>query len=188
MRCCDEIVVARQRVCRMTTHARCCFASGRARPRTVLARLRSPEKLAPPNKPRSTGFSPSTPTKYSAKPWKPKSGSGRTTRLRFAMRIPCPAWPNTSAVWIRHGGWFPDRKDTPLPTRTKARWTGEYVHESVRRREGTTRTRLKAHIQHFTCDSLSEHVRTLDRYTTLAARELVECKAAAPLLRVCFSC
>jgi hypothetical protein len=32
---------------------------------------------------------------------------------------------------------------------------------------------LESNLLHFTCDSLSEHLRTLDRYTTLAAEELV---------------
>ena len=31
---------------------------------------------------------------------------------------------------------------------------------------------LQSNILHFTCDSLSEHLRTLDRYTTLAAQEI----------------
>ena len=33
--------------------------------------------------------------------------------------------------WIRHGGWYPDRK-IRLYDRRKAEWIGEYVHESVR--------------------------------------------------------
>ena len=31
---------------------------------------------------------------------------------------------------------------------------------------------LQSNILHFTCESLSEHVKTMDRYTTLAAQEL----------------
>jgi glycosyltransferase involved in cell wall biosynthesis len=72
--------------------------------------------------------------------------------------------------WILHGGWYPDRK-VRLYNRTKAKWVGEFVHESVRV-EGTV-GHLESNLLHFTCDSLSEHLRTLDRYTTLAAEELV---------------
>ena len=32
---------------------------------------------------------------------------------------------------------------------------------------------MKSNLLHYTCDSLSEHLRTLDRYTTLAAQEVV---------------
>src|SRR4051794_17794062 len=33
--------------------------------------------------------------------------------------------------WIRHSGWYPDRK-VRLYQRAKAEWTGAWVHESVR--------------------------------------------------------
>jgi glycosyltransferase involved in cell wall biosynthesis len=72
--------------------------------------------------------------------------------------------------WIRHSGWYPDRK-LRLYDRRKARWVGEYVHESVHV-DGNVRE-LRSNLLHFTCDSLSAHMKTLDRYTTLAAEELV---------------
>jgi glycosyltransferase involved in cell wall biosynthesis len=72
--------------------------------------------------------------------------------------------------WILHSGWYPDRK-IRLFDRRKARWIGEFVHESVTV-DGTV-GHLKSNLLHFTCDSLSEHLRTLDSYTTLAAQELV---------------
>ena len=72
--------------------------------------------------------------------------------------------------WILHSGWYPDRK-VRLYHRERAEWVGEYVHESVRVR-GRVRE-LESDLLHFTCSSLSEHLKTLDRYTTLAAQELV---------------
>jgi glycosyltransferase involved in cell wall biosynthesis len=72
--------------------------------------------------------------------------------------------------WIFHSGWYPDRK-VRLYHRDKASWTGEYVHESVQVR-GTV-GQLEGRILHYTCDSLSEHLRTLNRYTTLAAEQIV---------------
>jgi len=72
--------------------------------------------------------------------------------------------------WILHSGWYPDRK-LRFYHRQKATWTGDYVHESVVLREGEP-GRLEGDILHFTCASLSEHLRTLDRYTTLAAQDL----------------
>jgi glycosyltransferase involved in cell wall biosynthesis len=72
--------------------------------------------------------------------------------------------------WILHSGWHPDRK-VRLYDRRKAHWKGSFVHESV---EVSGRVgHLQANLLHFTCDSLSEHVKTMDRYTTLAAQELV---------------
>ncbi|MBI4877789.1 MAG: glycosyltransferase family 2 protein [Acidobacteria bacterium] len=75
--------------------------------------------------------------------------------------------------WILHSGWHPDRK-VRLYDRRHARWTGEFVHESVQV-DGKV-GHLKSNLLHFTCDSLSEHLRTMDRYTTLAAEQLVSQK------------
>lgn len=72
--------------------------------------------------------------------------------------------------WIRHGGWYPDRK-IRLYDRRKAKWEGAYVHESLR--VGGRVEHLESNLLHFTCDSLSEHLRTMDRYTTLAAEQLL---------------
>jgi glycosyltransferase involved in cell wall biosynthesis len=72
--------------------------------------------------------------------------------------------------WILHSGWYPDRK-VRLYDRRKAHWVGEFVHESVKV-EGRI-GELKSNLLHFTCDSLAEHLKTMDRYTTLAAEELV---------------
>lgn len=83
--------------------------------------------------------------------------------------------------WILHSGWYPDRK-VRLYDRRKATWVGEFVHESV---QASGRVgHLQSNLLHFTCDSLSEHLRTLDRYTTLAAQELASRKVKVPLSRV----
>jgi glycosyltransferase involved in cell wall biosynthesis len=75
--------------------------------------------------------------------------------------------------WILHSGWYPDRK-VRLFDRRKANWVGRYVHESVvvKGRVG----HLDSNILHFTCSSLSEHLKSIDRYTSLAAQELVGSK------------
>jgi glycosyltransferase involved in cell wall biosynthesis len=83
--------------------------------------------------------------------------------------------------WIRHSGWYPDRK-VRLYHRERANWQGEYVHESVQTsgRIGE----LKSDLLHFTCDSLGQHLRTLDRYTSLAAQGLVAGGKPIPLRRL----
>ncbi len=83
--------------------------------------------------------------------------------------------------WIRHSGWYPDRK-LRLYHRDRGTWRGDYVHESVRVPGAVGE--LKGDLLHFTCDSLAQHLRTLDRYTTLAAQALVASGKAAPLRRL----
>ncbi len=81
--------------------------------------------------------------------------------------------------WILHSGWYPDRK-IRLYDRRKAQWVGDFVHESVQVNGRTGQ--LESDILHFTCDSLSEHVKTMERYTTLAAQEIAARKIPVPLL------
>jgi hypothetical protein len=56
------------------------------------------------------------------------------------------------------------------------------VHESVRTKEEAGE--LHGHLLHFTCASIGEHARTVDKYTTLAARELAGRGDAIPLRRL----
>lgn len=72
--------------------------------------------------------------------------------------------------WILHSGWYPDRK-VRMYDRRKATWTGSYVHESVQV-DGSI-GHLDANLLHHTCDSLSQHLETMNRYTTLAAEQMV---------------
>ena len=83
--------------------------------------------------------------------------------------------------WIRHSGWYPDRK-VRLYDRRKSQWVGDFVHESVHvdGRVGE----LESSILHFTCESLSEHVKTMERYTTLAAQEMAARRVRVPLWRL----
>ena len=83
--------------------------------------------------------------------------------------------------WIRHSGWYPDRK-VRLYDRRKGSWAGEYVHESVVVNGQVAE--LEGNLLHFTCDSLSAHLRTLDRYTTLAAQELIAGGRRRPAYRL----
>ena len=71
--------------------------------------------------------------------------------------------------WIEHSGWYPDYK-ARLFLKSKARWVGHFVHESLRI-DGPI-VRLQGDLLHYSCESISEHIRTLDRYTTLAAEDL----------------
>lgn len=73
--------------------------------------------------------------------------------------------------WIHHSGWYPDAK-ARLYDRRHGSWQGDYVHESVRV-DGSV-GELSGDLLHYTCDSFDDHKRRVDRYTDLAARELVD--------------
>jgi glycosyltransferase involved in cell wall biosynthesis len=73
--------------------------------------------------------------------------------------------------WIRSTDWYPDHQ-LRLYDRRRGRWTGRHVHESVQV-DGAV-ARLAGELQHYAYRDLQHHVQTMDRYTTLAARQMFE--------------
>lgn len=73
--------------------------------------------------------------------------------------------------WIRSTDWYPDYQ-LRLYHRGRAEWRGRHVHESVAANGPVGR--LRHELQHYAYRDLSHHLQTMDRYTTLAAREMHE--------------
>ncbi len=73
--------------------------------------------------------------------------------------------------WIRSTDWYPDYQ-LRLYDRRRGQWQGRYVHESVQVTGGTGR--LKADLLHYTYRDVSHHLQTIDKYTSLAARQMFE--------------
>ena len=81
--------------------------------------------------------------------------------------------------WIRSTDWYPDYQPR-LYDRRRARWTGKYVHETVTA-DGAV-GRLRGELQHYAYRDIADHLETIDRYTTLAARQMDEAgRRAGPL-------
>ena len=73
--------------------------------------------------------------------------------------------------WIRSTDWYPDHQ-LRLYDRRVASWNARYVHESVAvdGRVG----RLRSEVLHYAYDGLSDHLSTINHYTTLAARQMLD--------------
>jgi glycosyltransferase involved in cell wall biosynthesis len=83
------------------------------------------------------------------------------------FRIPRVTWH--LGRWIRTTDWYPDYQ-LRLYDRRAAQWTGKYVHEAVTVRGATGR--LRGELLHYAYRDIAEHLETIDRYTTLAARQM----------------
>lgn len=71
--------------------------------------------------------------------------------------------------WIRGTDWYPDYQ-LRLYDRRAGTWNGRRVHESVTL-SGEPGV-LRHHLQHFPYRDISDHLSTIDRYTTLAAEQM----------------
>ncbi len=69
--------------------------------------------------------------------------------------------------WIRHGGWYPDKK-LRLVRKHRARWTGRDPHDKLQVR-GTT-VRLQGRILHYVYKDISHQLKTVDSFSSISAR------------------
>jgi len=84
-------------------------------------------------------------------------------------RIPRVTWH--LGRWIRTTDWYPDYQ-LRLYDRRRAQWTGQYVHEGVTVNGSVAN--LGSDLQHLPFRDISEHLETIDRYSTHAARQMYE--------------
>ncbi|HEX3704103.1 MAG TPA: glycosyltransferase family 2 protein [Vicinamibacterales bacterium] len=102
-----------------------------------------------------------------------------TAPRHVGYRIPRVTWH--LGRWVRTTDWYPDYQ-LRLYDRRSAEWTGRYVHESVAARGSVGR--LAEELQHFAYRDIADHLETIDRYTTYAARQMHESGRRAGFLEI----
>lgn len=97
-------------------------------------------------------------------------------RLAFYMNRP-----------IRHSGWYPDSQ-LRLYDRTKGRWKNVPVHESVAMSNGSSVSKLKGDILHFSVQDASHHHRMIgERYAPLAAQGMLDSGRRTSVAKILFA-
>jgi len=74
--------------------------------------------------------------------------------------------------FLRHGELYPDRK-LRLWRRGQARWTDETIHETARPAAGARVARLRGDLLHYTVHTREQHLRTIEKFTTLQAEAML---------------
>ncbi|MBI9036044.1 MAG: glycosyltransferase family 2 protein [Bacteroidales bacterium] len=80
---------------------------------------------------------------------------------------------NYCGKWIKHCGWYPDQK-IRLYDRRKASWKGMRIHESLELSPEALHSTLKGVLFHYSYNSISEHIRQADRFTSFTALDAFE--------------
>ncbi|MBC8084254.1 MAG: glycosyltransferase family 2 protein [Hymenobacter sp.] len=104
-----------------------------------------------------------------------------TEELRRSIRAAKQHWQhagytlarltNYCGTWVRHGGWYPDRK-LRLYDRRLGAWQGLLLHERFGLQPGHTTGELPGDLLHYSYNSIEQHVSQLNRFTSIAADEL----------------
>jgi glycosyltransferase involved in cell wall biosynthesis len=85
--------------------------------------------------------------------------------------------------WIHHCGWYPDRK-IRLWNKSKGQWAGVNPHDKVVLHDSSAPVKLSGDLHHHSYHSLSDHLKQLDKFTTIAAEEAFHKKKTSSQLRV----
>jgi len=82
-----------------------------------------------------------------------------------------PRLVNYLGTWVRHGTWYPDLQ-LRLFDRRRGHWGGHDPHDRVELGPGVSVGRLRGDLFHHPYRSFSDHLQTIEQYTTLMARGL----------------
>ena len=81
---------------------------------------------------------------------------------------------NYCGHWVRYCGWYPDRK-MRMWKKDAGRWDG-VLHEKVLFKNSVKINRLKGDLYHYSFPTIHHHVQTLNKYSEVAAQDLVDRK------------
>ncbi len=78
---------------------------------------------------------------------------------------------NYCGKWIRHGGFYPDRK-VRIFNRAEAQWKGDHVHEKLELQTGIKLSHLEGDLLHYSYVSPAEHWQRMKKYSSLGAKQV----------------
>jgi glycosyltransferase involved in cell wall biosynthesis len=78
---------------------------------------------------------------------------------------------NYCGKWIRHCGWYPDKK-LRLIDKTKGKWGGVNPHDKFIINPGTTLKHITGDILHYSYDSVEAHIEQQKRFAEISAQHM----------------
>lgn len=82
---------------------------------------------------------------------------------------------NYCGHWVKHSGWFPDRK-IRLFSKKDSRWVGDFVHEELQLSANSCVTDLKGLLFHYSVTSYADHLKKVRSYSALGAERVAQKK------------
>ena len=91
---------------------------------------------------------------------------------------------NYCGNWVRHCNWYPDKK-LRLWDSSKGHWTGTNPHDRYELFEGDKNTgHLKGDILHYSINSIADHYKQVEYFTTIASKAYFEKGKKAPFYKL----
>jgi glycosyltransferase involved in cell wall biosynthesis len=93
---------------------------------------------------------------------------------------------NYCGQWIHYCGWYPDVK-IRIFDRNISKWEGEYVHEELVFSNSVRVKHLKGDLLHYSFNTLADHLQRVNKYSDLAAQELLDRHKGSLIFKMIFS-
>ncbi len=78
---------------------------------------------------------------------------------------------NYAGSWVRHSGWFPDRKIRIFP-KVGSQWVGDHVHEILEYPKDLKIFNCQGLLNHYSVNSVQDHVKKVRQYSSLGAEKV----------------
>lgn len=88
---------------------------------------------------------------------------------------------NYCGKWIRHTGWYPDRK-LRLWDSHKGKWTGMNPHDRFEMQKGSKISHIRGDLLHYSYHSISQHIDQINKFSGISARAKFEKGIKIPLV------
>jgi len=93
---------------------------------------------------------------------------------------------NYCGKWIRHSGWYPDRK-LRLADKQLAQWTGINPHDKLEVKPGSSIHHLKGDLLHYSYYSISQHAAQANNFSDITARMLYSKGKKSSIFNILFN-
>ncbi|MDZ7743024.1 MAG: glycosyltransferase family 2 protein [Bacteroidota bacterium] len=80
---------------------------------------------------------------------------------------------NYCGTWIKHSGWYPDRK-IRLFDRRKASWAGKRIHERLKLEQDAKTAFLSGDLLHYSFYSIEQHSMQINKFSSIKAEVMFE--------------
>jgi len=92
---------------------------------------------------------------------------------------------NYCGKWIRHSGWYPDRKMRLWDSR-KGKWQGINPHDEYVLVKGSSSQHIKGDILHYSYDSIKDHIDQVNYFTDILSKATLLKGKKSNILKILF--
>ncbi len=93
---------------------------------------------------------------------------------------------NYCGKWIKHGGWYPDKK-IRLFNYSEGSWSGSLIHEAIIMNNGAAVEHLKGDLLHYSYHSIADHVIQANNFTDLTAQKAFDANKKSSVFHILFN-